>query len=587
MLAQSYEQAGQLEKAEQIFVDILKLNNGNYTYFESLNRVYVKQKKYDKSISLLQNRIANNPQDINSYGLLGSTYFIMDELQNAYNTWDSGIKINPTNVVSYRIIANFAIENRAFEKAIDILQRGKKYSADPFIFSLDLANIYSVNMRFKEAAEEYCNLLLVRQDQAGMIKSRIASYLSRQGAVEPTLETIEEFAEENPIPPLLDLLVFIYSSADKYDEAFLAAVEYDKKINSAGDYIFVFAQDAFRNKKFDIASKAYKYVIENYPASQLIPISKISYANTLAESIAQKYSNEQENWKPFNSKKVLHEAEYLNVIEAYKLLAKEFENNAIFPQAVFKMAEIYFNHLLNFNSADSLFNIITEKHSSTEYAAQSNIMKGKIAIISNNLDEAQKFFSTSISLRKKAPNETAEANYYLAKIEFWQGNFLKAVNKFKEVTRDLSTDFANDALEISSLISIAKRDSLNLIKYAKADLYSFQNKFKEAANEYKTLADNPNLFIINEFAKLNLAEMLIADDNFFEAIKILEVLSENSKSSFLGDKAVFLLAQSYEFGIKDYKKAAENYQILLEKFPNSLYFDRARDYLKELQTKNG
>ncbi len=587
MLAQSYEQAGQIEKAEQIFADILKLNNGNYTYFESLNRVYVKQKKYDKSISLLQNRITNNPQDINSYGLLGSTYFIMDELQNAYNTWDNGIKINPTNVVSYRIIANFAIENRAFEKAIDILQRGKKYSADPFIFSLDLANIYSVNMRFKEAAEEYCNLLLVRQDQTGMIKSRIASYLSRQGAVEPTLETIEEFADENPIPPLLDLLVFIYSSADKYDEAFLAAVEYDKKINSAGDYIFVFAQDAFRNKKFDIASKAYKYVIENYPASQLIPISKNSYANTLAESIAQKYSNEQENWKPFNSKKVLHEAEYLNVIEAYKLLAKEFENNAIFPQAVFKMAEIYFNHLLNFNRADSLFNIITEKHSSTEYAAQSNIMKGKIAIISNNLDEAQKFFQTSVSLRKKGPNETAEANYYLAKIEFWQGNFLKAVNKFKEVTRDLSTDFANDALEISSLISIAKRDSLNLIKYAKADLYSFQNKFKEAANEYKTLADNPNLFIINEFAKLNLAEMLIADDDFFEAIKILEILFENQKSSLLGDKAVFLLAQSYEFGIKDYKKASENYQKLLEKFPNSLYFDRARDYLKELQTKNG
>ena len=110
---------------------------------------------------------------------------------------------------------------------------------------------------------------------------------------------------------------------------------------------------------------------------------------------------------------------------------------------------------------------------------------------------------------------------------------------------------------------------------------------KEAANEFKTLADNPNLFIINDFANYKFAQMLIANDNLPTAIKILEVLSDNSKNVIFADKSLFLLAQTYQYGIKDMQKARQNYEKLLEKFPNSLYFDRARDSLKVLQINNG
>jgi len=175
----------------------------------------------------------------------------------------------------------------------------------------------------------------------------------------------------------------------------------------------------------------------------------------------------------------------------------------------------------------------------------------------------------------------------LARIEFWFGNFTQSLKQFQSVTKNLSTDFTNDALELSSLISTTKRDSLNLYKYAQADLYSIQNKFKDAANEFKTLADNPNLFILNEFANYKYAQMLIANNDLPTAIKILETLSENTKSTIFADKSLFLLAQSYRFGIKDVQKAVYNYEKLLEKFPNSLYFDRARDSLKVLQTNNG
>jgi tetratricopeptide (TPR) repeat protein len=115
----------------------------------------------------------------------------------------------------------------------------------------------------------------------------------------------------------------------------------------------------------------------------------------------------------------------------------------------------------------------------------------------------------------------------------------------------------------------------------------FQNKYKEAASKFKTLADNPNLFIINEFANYKFSEMMLAEDEISLAIQTLEKISENSKNPIFSDKSTFLLAITYQYGLKDSQKASEYYQKILEKFPNSLYFDRARDSLNKLQTNNG
>jgi tetratricopeptide (TPR) repeat protein len=332
---------------------------------------------------------------------------------------------------------------------------------------------------------------------------------------------------------------------------------------------------------------AYDYLIKNFPNSQLIPTAKIGYANTLEASIIEKYSAKTELWKPYTKPEVVNREDFLSIIKAYDQLAQQYKNNAIYPQALFNMANVYAEHLLNFKKADSLYSIINQYHSVSNYSQLAFIQRGKIAILNNDLDNAKLFFTNAVSLSRGEPDETAEAYFYLSRIDFWLGNFTQSLKQFQSVTKNLSTDFANDALELSSLISASKRDSLNLYKYAQGDLFAIQNKFKEAANEFKTLADNPNLFILNEFANYKLSQMLIADDDLPTAIKILEVLSENTKYEIFADKSLFLLAQTYRYGIKDVYKAIQNYEKLLEKFPDSLYFDRARDSLKELQTNNG
>lgn len=68
---------------------------------------------------------------------------------------------------------------------------------------------------------------------------------------------------------------------------------------------------------------------------------------------------------------------------------------------------------------------------------------------------------------------------------------------------------------------------------------------------------------------------------------MLEEIIENQKNAIFIEKSTFLLAQCYQYGIKNLQKAVQIYQKLLETFPNSLYFDRAREALQSIPTNNG
>ena len=219
MLAQSFEQAGDYDKAIMIFEEIYSVQPQNYLVFESLNRVYIQSKKYESSVKIVETRIKNNPQDVNLFGMLGTTYYLMGNESKAFDAWEEGIKTQPENHMSYRIMANHAIQRRAFEKAIDYLKRGKSVSQNPELYSYDLANIYSLTMQYKEAAEEYCYLLGIQPTQISAVENRILAYSNKPGALAQTIDVFENWNKGDNIS--FDyLLARLYVEAKSYDKAY-------------------------------------------------------------------------------------------------------------------------------------------------------------------------------------------------------------------------------------------------------------------------------------------------------------------------------------------------------------------------------
>ena len=150
---------------------------------------------------------------------------------------------------------------------------------------------------------------------------------------------------------------------------------------------------------------------------------------------------------------------------------------------------------------------------------------------------------------------------------------------------NLKDNIANDAIEFSILLNTAKNDSSNLSLYCSAEFLTEQKRFDEAKELYSQLSQNQQAFVFHSIAKLRVAEMLIALDDYRSAIANLSLLVEEAEKNIYADKALYLQGQIYQFGLKDSIKAVESYESLLAKFPRSLYLDKARENIIELKKK--
>ncbi|AFN74453.1 TPR repeat-containing protein [Melioribacter roseus P3M-2] len=581
-LAQNYERSGNFEKAENLLNELIEQQPWNYSYFNSLYNIYIKQKKYDEAVGIISQRLTYSPNDPSLYGLMGSVYFMKEMSDSAYFYWDKGIETNPSSISTYRIIANYAIESRALDRALEYLKMGRQLSSDKSIFTLDLANIYSLTLRYKEATLEYCYLLSIKPDQIGLVKTKFNSYSGNKKALDEITETLESYYKENPQPIYLDLIAYCNMLNGNYNAALNFTIEYEKKINGNGASIYSMAQTALRSKAYDAALTGYRYIVDNFPGSNIVPIAKISRVETLRAKLNKNPKNDLWHYA-----KIIDTVEYKRLSEEYKKIAGEYVNSNIFIQALYSRAEIEFENLRNYRLADSIFTIINLRAPGTEYSAKAFLKRGLIAIYSDNLEQAKTFFDNILLNNKLSADLKAEAYFRKAKIDFWQNYFESALSNLKSASGDLSSAFANDAIELSALISTLKRDSSNLAIYAKSDLFAFQKKYEEAVALLKDLIKRDNLFILKDFALYRLAEVNIYTKSYGEALEYLKELTGKSENGILSDKALLLTAQIYQYGLKDESKAGELYENFLEKYPDSLYLETAIQNLNYIQTKKG
>ena len=581
--AQNFENAGEFDKAKTIYKKLLNLQPWNIQYLTSLNTVYLKQKKYDASISLLENQVSKFPNDLNAYGLLGSTYYIINNEKKAFEIWDKAVDLNPSSIVNYKVISNYALENRAFDKAIDILRRGKTVSKDPAQFSYDLASLFSITMKFSEAASEYCDVLLTKPLQAGLIKQRMSQYLDNHGAVEQSIAVVKTYAEEHDDTNVfLDLLIFLYTQKGDYKEAYGIVIDLDLKVKNHGVTIYNFAQDAFSEGEYKIASEAYRKLIQLYPESQFKASADLGYVKSIESIAGENFLAKNSTWKPYYSNDTAGTGEYNNIIDAYKKLYDENLNSSIRIESLYREALILKDKFNAYDSSAVLFNKLIAGYKQTSYTYSALEQLALISIMQGDLISAERECKNIIAGKNAPPDIVSRSELLLAKISFWKGDFKSSSDALDNISKNSADEEANDAMQLSLLLTSSRNDSLNLVKFSEAELYREQNNYKQAAELFKSVLNDTKILPLKDFAKFRYAEMLIAGNEFPVAAEILNELGNSTLIGVYTDKSLFLLGKLYQFGIKDLEKAKVVYTKLLESFPNSLQYDETREILNKI-----
>ena len=582
MLAQSYIQAAQYQKALPIVERLYKSQPSNYEYFSSLNNIYTQLKDYDASIALIEDRMKISNTDINLYGMLGSTYYIKGNDKKAFEVWDNALKTLPQNEINYRVIANYAIERRTFDKAIEYLKKGQDISGNPIYFAYDLGNLYSLTMQYKNATEEYCFILSINPTQLSTVEGRILTYIDKTGALDQSLPVVEKYSNSNNLNYKF-LLARLYIENKSYDKAYEVYKDIEEVQQDQGAQLLNFAQFLYNDKIYKSSAKVYSDIIKNYPESPFVSNAKLGYAKTLEAVLAEESSENSQSWKPYYSLIYSNSPEVEKVISAYQEITKMYPHSEVANEADLRIGEIKLNKQGNIKDAVDYFNKIIEDSPMSKYASDAYEDLGKASLLQGDLNRAAGYFS-KISLNGRYPaGKRNYANYQLAKINFYKGNFPQTKDDLKNILNNLNDNTANDALELSLLMNTSPDDSSNLSTFASGEFLVEQKKFSEAAAKYKIVAADPKKFMLQNLAAFREGEMELALNAPDSAIAILKKISDENEKNIYADKALYLLGNIYQYGLNNKVKAVETYENLLAKFPNSLYLDEARSEIVKLR----
>ena len=340
-LAQSYEHSGDLEKASKIYEELYQREPQNNLYFESLNRTYVHLKNYAASVNLIEQEITRKAKDINLFGLLGSTYYLMGNEEKAYQVWDEPFSFLEPNPVFYRVIAAYAVERRAFDKAIDLFRRGKEISPDKIVFSYDLARLYSLTMQYENAAEEYCVILSNDPLQLQNVQTKILANANKPGALKVTIPVVEQYIDGDNLS-FSFLLARLYIENKDFDKAFEMYVNIDEKQSQKGIELYRYADFLFREGEYEISKNVYQSIIKLYPGSPLIPSAKLGYAKSLEAILMEDYSNQIPLWKPYFAFEHYESDQVTEVIDAFNEVAGLYKNSEASYEALLQIGMIKF-----------------------------------------------------------------------------------------------------------------------------------------------------------------------------------------------------------------------------------------------------
>ena len=583
-LAQSFEQAGEYDRACKIYEDLARSDSLNYVYFDGLRRCYEQLKNYDKAIALSLHRLAIQPRDINITATLGALYYKSGDEARADSAWNAAIAILPKSTTSYTVVSTVQSDNRLFEKSIATYLQGRKEIGEPTLFVGELAMLYSLTMKYAEATGEYLTMLSLNEHELDIVESRLAGFTAKEEGLAAATKTVDEAVKRQSKSVVFQrLLLWLYMEGKQFEKAFDVAKAVDASSSSNGVEMLSFADLVFKEKAYDVAVKAYRYSIEKYPTMLQIPNAKFGIARAVEElgRTADTVNGLSKTSGAFISES---QPGYHGAMELYISLAKEYPRSEVSVQALYRAGLMQYQRYFDLDGAMEILDSLLMLPLAQRMYPAILETTGEINVAQWKLDKASRRYSGVLLSPFSLPEEKTHARYRLAEIQYFQSNFDSASSMLQEIALALSDDESNDALLLLHFIKENQAGYGGALKeYARAALLERQKKFSEAIPVLTSIvqgfADAP----LVESALIRKAELSVVLGQNNDALASYQKLLSDYPKSIFRDKAQFGIGSIYQFQLKDKDKAIRAYEELLASYPNSLLIEQSRKRIRELR----
>ncbi|PST84684.1 hypothetical protein C7T94_00695 [Pedobacter yulinensis] len=570
-LAAEYYRNGDYQKSLALY-ERLYAAAGSAQSFEGYFNSLLKTKRFDDAEKLLK-RKGKDAWSATEYSIaLGQIYSESGQNEKAKRVYDDLIAKLPAEETRIRDAANTFYRYEAYDQVIKTLQHGRKVLRNDRLFTNELLSIYRFKKDKYMLAQEYVNALADMPQLRPQAENVLAALFESKEDYQLLASALIAQLQKTPDnETYTQLLIWQYIQQRDYDAALRQLIAFDRRTKAEGQQLLNAAYNFAAEGAYDAAIKAYEYQIVKGRENRYYLPARIELINT-------RYLKVKRDRQPAAAVEKLA-AEYQDILQTYGRTTQ-----TLF--ALKHLADLQAHYLDRPKQAEeTLEAALNIPGVAPAEAGQIKLDLGDVYILSNEPWEAILVYE-QVSKQFEGQALGNEARYRSAKLSFYQGNFSYAKSQADVLKNATSQLIANDALNLSLLISDhmqSPADSNALKIYADAELLLFRNLADAGMQKLDSLDIRFPGHNLQDAVLMTKARVLTDKSNFSAAVDIYKKLIASFPESIYADDALFKLAALYEEHLNDREQAKNWYQRLITDAPGSMFVAEARKRFRILR----
>ena len=574
-LAYKFLNDKEYDKAADIYQQ-LYVNRGYYHYFSQYVECLILLEKLDEAEKELKSFIKtdNTTNKWKSNVALAYVFLRKNEKDKSDKILKKLINELPEDKNLFNQIANGMRAKDFNEFAIMLYDRGSNISSMNYKFFMEKAQTYQTMMNFEKATENYLLHLEESPEDYDVVKSRM-SYMLRYNVDDSVVDDMRfvllKKAQDNMNNEIFaELLVWFALQMKDYEIALDQEIALDRRFSDREFDIIYLAKIARDNEQYDIAIKAYDYLVKKAQEGAYYEEAVVGLIEVQYQSVVSSKSGETAEFYSEFEKRIEKECLELNISDkTAPILIIRADILAFRLNEIEKAIEILENALnLNLSKLNK---------------SRLKMKLADIYLFKEEVWEATLLYSQVDKSMKEEPIGH-EARFKNAQLRYYIGEFdwaLAVLNILKSATSKL---IANDAMTLSLMITDnLEYDTVALQRLAKADYYIYQKRY-ELANQ---MLDSVNMYNPNEVSMpcllMRKAQMAFDNNDYEMADSLYKRVYQGYADSYIADDALLKDAILLEKFLDRKEEAMECYAKLIDDYASSVYVAQARNAYRRIR----
>lgn len=577
-LADEYFSKGEFNKALPFYEKFYRFEPNNKVYYKSYVTCLIETKDLKEAEKIIRKQIKTYPYEQTYKIDLGDFYLKTEDEKKAKQVFVAAINEVPPYFDKIDELANAFLLANQVDYAIETYFKGRKLIGNHYTINFSLAELYAIKGENQKMVDELMGVIKQDPFQLNAMENALLTILDDDPESELNLivkNTLLKEIQKNPTSTVYtDLLIWLYIQHRNFEAAFVQAKAIDKRMNENGERILELARICMENRKYDLATRCYEYLITKGSSTTHYVHARIELLKVMNLRLTEDFSLQKE--------------ELNNLEQNYFKTIEELGVNQTTVPMIIELAHLQAFYLNKPNEGLKLVeDIVNSKKGKAEDIAKAKLEMADILLLKGDLWEPSLLYG---QVEKEYKNDLLGqfAKFRNAKLSFFRGEFPWAQAQMSVLKASTSKLIANDALALSLLIMDntgldmdTTYRALNL--YAKADLFFYQGKLDESLMILDTLESEFLTHSIHDEMLFKKAEIMLKKGEIEKAAGFFDQVVLLHGSDILADDALFRLGDIYERKFNNTEKALEYYKEIMLNHKSSLYVIEARKRYMQLK----